>query len=139
MADKALTSTEVERILGVSSSTLWRLCKTGELTPVMVGRQRRFPQSQILAYLGLQEETEEETPMERPDTAEDRQEICRGLLYAFQATRYYGDLTALEFEQTGRRQVVTATFDNGVSTEIDVTGDSGIGMIKSITRGLSQW
>lgn len=143
MIGRTLTAKEAAEILSVSKSTLDRLCKTGRLHPVMIGRRRRFAEDELAAMLGVKvlpdPESEEEELLERPDTGEDRQEICRGLLHAFQFTRYYADLESLEFTRENRRETVTATFANGVTTDIDVTGDSGIGMIKSITRGLSQW
>lgn len=49
--EKYFSAKEVLSILGISNTTLWKICKSGGLTPYMVGRQRRFSESNIIAYL----------------------------------------------------------------------------------------
>lgn len=63
---------------------------------------------------------------------EDKQKICGLLLSALQATRSLSDLVSLEYD--GVQEVVLATFDNGYQRTASVAMDSGIAMIRDITK-----
>ena len=49
--DKLFTPEEVQSILSISPSTLWRLGKTNKLKPVLVSGLRRYRHSDIDSYL----------------------------------------------------------------------------------------
>lgn len=49
--ERYYSANEVMKMLQISKTTLYRIQKKGDLIPAMVGSQRRFPESQILAYL----------------------------------------------------------------------------------------
>jgi len=49
--ERYYSAKEVQKMLQISTSTLYRLQKSGCLIPSMVGRLRRFPESQILNLL----------------------------------------------------------------------------------------
>lgn len=51
MIERYYSAKEVQKMLQISKSTLYRLQQKGCLVPAMVGRQRRFPESQILDLL----------------------------------------------------------------------------------------
>lgn len=51
-AAEYLDSTEAGELLGVSSRSVARLAKSGELPHATVGRALRFRRSDLLAYLG---------------------------------------------------------------------------------------
>lgn len=69
---------------------------------------------------------------------EDKQKICELLLPVLQATRGAENVTALEYsyDEFFETEFVIARFQYGYKREIDVTGDSGIQMIKDIMRGI---
>lgn len=49
--ERHYSAKEVQKMLQISKSTLYRLQKNGCLVPALVGGQRRFPESQILNML----------------------------------------------------------------------------------------
>lgn len=49
--DKYYSAKQVLEILGICETTLWKIVKSGELIPARVGRQRRFAEKELLAYL----------------------------------------------------------------------------------------
>jgi len=48
---KLLTVQDVLRWLNISRTTLWRLVKNGEIGSVLVGKQIRFEQDQVEAFI----------------------------------------------------------------------------------------
>lgn len=64
---------------------------------------------------------------------EDKQKILDLLLPALQATRTLHDLVSLEYAwQHDYSQYVEVTFENGYKKQINVSMDSGTGMIRDI-------
>lgn len=63
---------------------------------------------------------------------EDKQKICDLLLPALQETRSLSDLVSLEYDSV--EEVVLATFVNGYQKTANVAMDSGIAMIRDITK-----
>ena len=49
--EQLLTASEVAHMLRVSTMTIYRLLRAGELRAVRIGRSYRFRESDILAYL----------------------------------------------------------------------------------------
>ena len=49
--DKYYSAQETMAVLGISYTTLWRLCKSGEIAVCYVGKNRRFAESEIKNYL----------------------------------------------------------------------------------------
>lgn len=45
--ERLLTPEEAQALLSVSHTTLWRLSKTGQLSPISVGGSKRYRQSDI--------------------------------------------------------------------------------------------
>lgn len=69
---------------------------------------------------------------------EDKKKVCDLFLITLQATRQYSDLEALNYERTeSGEEVVTAIFEKGGRKSANVSGDSGIAMIKDIIKGLA--
>ena len=142
--EATLTSREAAEALGVSQSTLYRYCQEGKLSPKRVGRFKRYPESQIAALLGVEysgipadREQEKVISIDR-GPADDKIAICKGLLVAFKATRHYSDLVSLVYEQKHRRmETVTGIFENGEEVTVNVSGDSGVSMIRDVIRGLA--
>ena len=46
-----LSSTQVQRMLGLSRTSIWRLTRHGVLLPVHIGAALRFRRSQVLALM----------------------------------------------------------------------------------------
>ena len=69
---------------------------------------------------------------------EDKQKICDLLLPAVQATRGGSDVTALEYigSEISFLEYVDVRSQNGFVRRIDVSGDSGCGMIRDIMKNL---
>ena len=66
---------------------------------------------------------------------ENKQRICDLLLATLQATRYFDDLIALDYnEQT---EIVIAGFSNGRFKFANVAADSGIAMIRDIIKQIT--
>lgn len=65
---------------------------------------------------------------------EDRQLICDRLLDALQITRAFDDL--LELAYFPARETVPAIFENGMKKTANVSGDSGIAMIRDIIAAI---
>lgn len=66
---------------------------------------------------------------------EDKQKILDLLLPALQATRHLYDLVKLEYVRKSEyHQYVEATFTSGYTKQINVSMDSGIGMIQDIMQ-----
>lgn len=65
---------------------------------------------------------------------EDKKKICRLLLQTLQETRAGADLLDLQYDPDS--EVVTMVFVSGYKRKICVECDSGIAMIRDITRGL---
>ena len=64
---------------------------------------------------------------------EDKQRILDLLLPALQATRDLHDLVSLRYVWCSKsEQYVVGTFDNGYMKQVNVSMDSGTGMIKDI-------
>lgn len=64
---------------------------------------------------------------------EDMQQICNLLLPALQATKRRYDLVSLIYINVEKgKEIVVAEYDYGGKQEIDVSGDSGIEMIRDI-------
>lgn len=142
--EKALTTAEAADALGVSKQTVYRYINEGKLRSHMAGRLKRIPESQIADLLGVKCTTQETREENIPGTVitmkpgEDKETICRKLIPALQATRHYADLTQLYYEKrTGRLEVVTAEFESGEKVSINVSGDSGISLIRDVIRGLN--
>lgn len=69
---------------------------------------------------------------------EDKKKICDLFMLTLQATRQYSDIEALNYEVTPNgEEVVTAIFEQGGRKTANVSGDSGIAMIKDIIKGLA--
>lgn len=66
---------------------------------------------------------------------EDKQKILDLLLPALQATRHLYDLVSLEYVRKSEyHQYVEAIFTSGYTKQINVSMDSGIGMIQDIMQ-----
>ena len=65
---------------------------------------------------------------------EDKVKICRLLLAALQQTRQCHNLTDLKYINRNGDEYVHAVFSCGSDIPIDVTADSGMAMIRDITR-----
>ena len=66
---------------------------------------------------------------------EDKTKICEMLLPVLQHTRNLSDLADLKYEKRiDGFEVVTATYTNGFSREVNVSLDSGTAMISDIIR-----
>lgn len=66
---------------------------------------------------------------------EDKQKILDLLLPALQATRHLYDLVSLEYvRKSDYHQIVEARFSSGYTKQINVSMDSGIGMIQDIMQ-----
>lgn len=63
---------------------------------------------------------------------EDKQKILDLLLPTLQATRYFYNLEALEYED--KTETVKATFRNGYTKSANVGCDSGIAMIRDVIK-----
>jgi hypothetical protein len=61
---------------------------------------------------------------------EDKQKICDLLVPVLQETRNLKDLLTLDYD--AEKEVVTATFLNGVEKHANVAMDSGTSMIRDI-------
>ncbi|MDF1597327.1 MAG: PocR ligand-binding domain-containing protein [Acidimicrobiia bacterium] len=57
-----LTAKDLQAILQVDRSTIYRMAETGRLPAIKVGRQWRFPSEQINNWLGAQTATPSQTP-----------------------------------------------------------------------------
>jgi len=70
LADKPFNIKQVQEILGLSERTIFRLIKDGELKGFKAGREWRFEQKDIDAYIALQrKKAEEELQRKEPDAA----------------------------------------------------------------------
>ena len=49
--DILLSSEQVQHLLGLSRTTVWRLARYGTLSPVRIGAALRFRRSEILALM----------------------------------------------------------------------------------------
>lgn len=67
---------------------------------------------------------------------EDKEEITYRLFDALRMTREHMDLQSLEYSKDEYKEIVTATFEDGYSKEINIALDSGIAMIRDIIKGL---
>lgn len=67
---------------------------------------------------------------------EDKEEITWRLFDALRMTREYMELASLEYTKDGYKEIVTATFEDGHTREINVALDSGSAMLRDILRGL---
>jgi len=56
MAEKLLTIKQVQELLGVSERTVFNFMERGEITGFKIGRQWRFEQAVIDAYIARQRE-----------------------------------------------------------------------------------
>jgi excisionase family DNA binding protein len=56
-----LTTKDVQELINVDRSTIYRMAETGKLPAVKVGRQWRFPASEIEAWLAVDSETKAES------------------------------------------------------------------------------
>lgn len=61
-----LTTKDVQELINVDRSTIYRMAETGKLPAVKVGRQWRFPASEIEAWLAI-----DATPRQDPTPASD--------------------------------------------------------------------
>lgn len=68
---------------------------------------------------------------------ENKYKICDLLLPALQATRDLWDLKSLTYEKNGDKETVIAEFISGHIKRANVSMDSGLAMIRDITRQLS--
>ncbi len=68
---------------------------------------------------------------------EDKTRIVAELLPVLQLTRMFSDLKALEYGASNAGEYVTATFDNGFQKRVNVSGDSGVAVIRDIIGQLS--
>ena len=65
---------------------------------------------------------------------EDKQAICNALAEALRLTRLYRDLAYLEYDD--HTETVTARFENGRLTVINVDADSGYTVISDVVNSL---
>lgn len=68
---------------------------------------------------------------------EDKAAICKALLPVLQMTEFLADLADLQYErgEDGFEQV-RAIFNNGAEKKVNVSCDSGVAMIRDITKRL---
>lgn len=71
-----LTSQEMQDLINVDRSTVYRMAEDGRLPGVKVGRQWRFPADRVAAQLGLAIEPEEH-PAPAPPVATDLEHLLR--------------------------------------------------------------
>lgn len=67
---------------------------------------------------------------------ENKQLICEKLLALLQETRAGCDLVDIQYEKDIKAETATLIFSNGYKVLVDVSADSGISMIRDITRHL---
>lgn len=69
---------------------------------------------------------------------ENKKDVCEKLMKTLQATRYFEDLTGLEYSGVlpDGEEYVNALFRDGGRKTIRVSGDSGIAMIEDIMKWL---
>lgn len=69
---------------------------------------------------------------------ENKKDVCEKLMKTLQATRYFEDLTGLEYSGVlpDGEEYVNALFRDGGRKTICVSGDSGIAMIEDIMKWL---
>lgn len=65
---------------------------------------------------------------------EDKQVICIALTVALRLTRLFKDLEYLEYDD--HTETVTARFENGRLTVINVDADSGYAMTRDVVNSL---
>ncbi len=71
------------------------------------------------------------------DGMEDKQKICNRLCETLRATLWGCDIESLTYiHHSTDEQEVVVKYRNGYRKRIDVSCDSGFGMIKDILRGL---
>ncbi len=71
------------------------------------------------------------------DEWEDKQKICNRLCETLRATLWGCDIESLTYiHHSTDEQEVVVKYRNGYRKRIDVSCDSGFGMIKDILRGL---
>ena len=65
--DVLLSSAQVERLLGLSRTSVWRLTRRGDLVPVYIGSALRFRRSDVLALMqvGTARTPTQKTPLAR--------------------------------------------------------------------------
>ncbi len=51
--DVLLSSEQVQQMLGLSRTTVWRLTRHGTLSPVRIGAALRFRRSEVIALMQL--------------------------------------------------------------------------------------
>lgn len=66
-----LTTQEMQELLSVDRSTVYRMAEDGRLPGVKVGRQWRFPADRVAEQLGLSTAAADPAGAARPSTAED--------------------------------------------------------------------
>lgn len=142
MIERTYTTAEAAEMMGVSKQTIYRYISSGTLKSKKVGKCNRIAESQIAELLGTKCTVfdDQEKPVDNVvamNPAEEKEAICRLLKPVLQATRHYSDLVQLEYEKRSNRlEVVKALFESGETVSINVSGDSGVSMIKDILRGL---
>lgn len=69
---------------------------------------------------------------------ENKKDICEKLMKTLQATRYFKDLTGLEYSGVlpDGEEYVNALFRDGGRKTINVTCDSGYALIEDVMKGL---
>jgi hypothetical protein len=78
--------------------------------------------------------------LERRQMMEDKKEITALLLKTLKATSYYYDLEDLVYEMHDDYfETVTAKYQNGVETVVNVSCDSGLALIKDVIRRLEEY
>lgn len=65
---------------------------------------------------------------------ENKQKICDSLLATIQLTRAGTDIVDLMYLKTAYGEIVDIAYKNGGRKRVNVTSDSGIEMIRDITR-----
>lgn len=94
-----LTARELQEMLQVDRSTIYRMAESGRLPAIKVGRQWRFPSDQIRSWLGDKEAPPQDTPPLAP--------VTDGSLGALLPREYVDEMSELLGQLLGVMVVVT--------------------------------
>ena len=68
--------------------------------------------------------------------AENKNEIVQDLCRLLQKTRYGDDITGMEYSEERYGEYVYVTYNNNCQRKVDISGDSGIAIIKDILKNI---
>ena len=68
--------------------------------------------------------------------AENKNEIVQDLCRLLQKTRYGDDITSMEYSKENYGEYVYVTYNNNCQRKVDISGDSGIAIIKDILKNI---